>query len=130
MWNCNPDSLGTVSLIGKPKVKRGDILEVRYLRFPSRKLCQARFERAFAPMSLNIECTTAQLNSKRRTNNASAIMAGELNDDAERARNRARAGRARLSRRGSADESASARIPSAEQCELRALASREWHQRV
>ena len=56
-----PIRVGTVSLIGKPKVKRGDILEVRYLyAFPSRKLCQARFERIRTDVS-NIECTTAQL---------------------------------------------------------------------
>ena len=59
-----PIRVGTVSLIGKPKVKRGDILEVRYLyAFPSRKLCQARFERIRTDVQ-NIECTTAQLQFK------------------------------------------------------------------
>jgi bifunctional non-homologous end joining protein LigD len=72
LWNTDallkadvkPIRVGTVSLIGKPKVKRGDILEVRYLyAFPSRKLCQARFERIRTDVQ-NIECTTAQLQFK------------------------------------------------------------------
>jgi predicted DNA-binding WGR domain protein len=57
--------VGTVSLIGKPAIKVGDILEVRYLyAFPSKMLCQARLERLRVDIEKS-ECTTAQLIYKR-----------------------------------------------------------------
>lgn len=56
--------VASVSLIGKPEVKAGDILEVRYLyAFPSKKLSQARLERIRDDIDPS-ECTTSQLQFK------------------------------------------------------------------
>lgn len=53
--------VGTVSLIGKPKVKQGDLLEVAYLyAFPSKMLCQARLLSVRDDVTAD-EGTTAQL---------------------------------------------------------------------
>ena len=56
--------VGTVSLIGKPKVKRGDILEVHYLyAFPSRNSVR-RNSSAFAPMFRTSNARPLQLQFK------------------------------------------------------------------
>lgn len=61
---------GTVGLIGKPKIKKGDVLEVIYLyAFPSKLLCQARFSHLRDDVAPR-ECTTAQLVMKREESGA------------------------------------------------------------
>lgn len=57
--------VANVSLIGKPQVNEGDVIEVAYLyAFPSKMLCQARIVRVRADVTAD-ECTTAQLIYKR-----------------------------------------------------------------
>ncbi len=57
--------IGTVSLIGKPPVKEGDVVEVRYLyAYPSKMIVQARLDRVRDDVA-PAECTTAQLIFKR-----------------------------------------------------------------
>jgi bifunctional non-homologous end joining protein LigD len=57
--------VGTVSLIGKPEVKEGDVIEVAYLyAFPSKMLSQARLLRVRDDVTPG-ECSTKQLVFKR-----------------------------------------------------------------
>jgi bifunctional non-homologous end joining protein LigD len=56
---------GTVSLIGKPKVNEGDVLEVIYLyAYPSKMIVQARLSHIRTDVAAS-ECTTSQLIMKR-----------------------------------------------------------------
>ena len=62
--NCELIRVGTVSLIGKPAIKEGDVIEVSYLyAYPSKMLIQARMTAKRDDVRPS-ECTTAQLQFK------------------------------------------------------------------